>query len=170
MLFIKGEKKRVHFINLKETKGEKNCSKAQMLIDFASQKKSVRCIEKTSAGVGKFCEWHSRYNFLLDERVCSSRELLHVMQIASNLFRNNFWGKRKKIEQRRNNKSEDVFTDNLKRVCNHWWKRWMETETNTEKETDVFFCWITNRLSNSFSRILFLFFSRRIEGLRVSDR
>ena len=119
MLFIKGEKKRVHFINLKETKGEKNCSKAQMLIDFASQKKSVRCIEKTSAGVGKFCEWHSRYNFLLDERVCSSRELLHVMQIASNLFRNNFWGKRKKIEQRRNNKSEDVFTDNLKRVCNH---------------------------------------------------
>lgn len=52
-----------------------------------------------------------------------------------------FWGKIYSIETKRNNTSEDVFTDNLKRICNMMMMEEMNgAETNTEeKKKRIFF-------------------------------
>lgn len=115
--------------------------------------KNVRCIKNGNGNtlLVKFFEWHSRYNFshfLFTEMKFKLFDCcLHVMQINFNEFHNIFWRNKKTWlrdeKAKRNNTSEDVFTDNLKRICNMMMMEEMNgAETNTEEKKKRIFLFL----------------------------
>lgn len=78
-----------------KNKRGKTWSKTQMLIDFGSGKKKECAVQWKNVSGGWKVLWVAlTIQFLVWWKICSSRKLLHVMQIIPNLFRNIFGGKK----------------------------------------------------------------------------